>query len=291
MRVLRAVLLTGLLVTGLFLWGLSSPTLAQERQNAVPRVSPNATVSQTVGVTEVRITYGRPSVNDRDIFGGLVPFDEVWRTGANEATTITFSTPVEIQGERLDAGTYGFFTIPGPDTWTLIFNETADQWGAYNYDSSQDVLRVEADSEPAQGREQMTFSFHNVTDTSATVALRWSETRVPFRIGVNTPEILRSRANEAVADADDWRAPLRYVGYALQNEVLLDDALGWVNRSVEMEEHFTNLRMKASVLATLDRHDEAVEMAKAALGKAESMDETPDGVEELRSDMEDWSSM
>jgi len=113
-----------------------------DRENTVPRVSPNALVGQTIGVTEVRIAYGRPSVRGRKIFGGLVPFDEVWRTGANEATTISFSTPVRIEGTSLDAGTYSLFTIPGPETWTLIFNSEPEQWGAYNYDSSKDILRV-----------------------------------------------------------------------------------------------------------------------------------------------------
>jgi hypothetical protein len=255
-------------------------------------VSPNATVSQTIGITEVRITYGRPSAEGRTIFSndGLVPFGDVWRTGANEATTVSFSTPVQIQGKSLDAGTYGFFTIPGPETWTLIFNETANQWGAYNYDSSKDVLRVEVEPESADAREMLTFSFHNVTDTSTTAHLHWSETLVPFTITTNTPEILQSQAEEAVATADDWRRPLQYVGYALQNDILLEDALEWINRSIEIEEHFTNLRMKANVLAALDRHSQAVETANAALSTAESMDETPDGVEALRNQINSWKS-
>ncbi len=288
----RRTLLCGLLVFTVLFWLGNRPAKAQDRGDAVPRVSPNATVSQTIGITDVRITYGRPGVEGRTIFSndGLVPFGEVWRTGANEATTISFSTPVHIEGDSLAAGTYSVFTIPGRDTWTIIFNNTAEQWGAYNYDSSQDALRVEVEPETAAPREMLSFSFHHVTDTSANVHLHWSETRVPFEITVNTREILRSRANDAVATADDWRQPLQYVGYALQNEILLEDALDWINRSIEIEEHFTNLRMKANVLAALGQHNAAVETAKTALDRAESMEDSPDGVEELRTQVKNWTS-
>lgn len=268
----------------------AAPTQGQDRGNTVPRVSPNATVGQTIGVTEVTIRYGRPSVRGRDIFGGLVPFGEVWRTGANEATTISFSTPVHIEGQALDAGTYGFFTIPGPDQWTLIFNETAEQWGAYNYDAGQDALRVQVTPQSASAQELLTFSFHNVTDTSATAALRWAETRVPFEIAANTTEILRTRADSMMADASDWRAPLPYVGYALENEVLLDDAVAWINRSVELNERFGNLRLKAYVLAANGQYEQAVETANAALRKADERDEAPNGLEELRNRLDDWKA-
>lgn len=280
------------LLFAVLLWSGTQPTIGQDRRDAVPRVSPNATVSQTIGITEVTVTYGRPSVRNRTIFGsdGLVPYGNVWRTGANEATTISFSTPVEIQGASLAAGTYGLFTIPGSDNWTLIFNENASQWGAYNYDSNQDALRVTTEPTSASAREMLMFSFHNVTDSSATAHLRWSDVLVPFEISVNTPSLLQSRASEAVATADDWRQPLRYVGYALQNDVLLQDALEWINRSIEIEEHFTNLRMKANVLAGLNRYSAAVETANTALSTAESMEETPDGVEELRSQVKTWTS-
>lgn len=277
------------LVTAIAL--LCPPTSsAQERGNAVPRVSPNATVGQTVGVSTVEISYSRPSVRGREIFGGLVPFGVVWRTGANEATTISFSTPVRIEGNALDAGTYGFFTIPGPDQWTLIFNEQAKQWGAYNYDSSTDALRVQVEPESASSRDMMTFSLHNVTDSTATAALRWAETRIPFEIAVNTTSVLRSRADEMMTDASDWRAPIPYVGYALENDLLLDEALAWINRSIELEERFGNLRMKANVLAATGQHARAVETGNAALSKAERMEESPNGMKQLRDQIEAWKS-
>lgn len=164
---------------------LTSPAAAQERGSDEARVSPNAAVSQTIGTTEVRLTYGRPSVNDRTIFAadGLVPYGEVWRTGANEATTISFSSDVTVQGESLSAGTYSLYTIPGEDTWTIIFNENANQWGT-EYDESGDVLRVEATPESDPQREMMMFHFTDVNETSGTCVLHWAETRVPFEISV-----------------------------------------------------------------------------------------------------------
>ena len=161
----------------------TAPATAQERGNDEPRVSPNAAVSQTIGTTEVRITYGRPQVKGREIFGGLVSYDEVWRTGANEATTFSVSSDVTIEGEPLSAGTYSLYTIPGPEAWTIIFNNVADQWGT-NYDDSEDALRVEVTPKSASAREMMTFLFEEVTAEQGTCVLHWAETRVPFEIQV-----------------------------------------------------------------------------------------------------------
>lgn len=169
-----------------FVGGLAGPVTAQERGTDEARVSPNAAVSQTIGTTEVRLTYGRPSVNDRTIFSedGLVPYGEVWRTGANEATTISFSSDVTVQGEPLSAGTYSLYTIPGEDTWTLIFNDVANQWGT-EYDQSEDVLRVEATPETAHHREQMMVFFEEISDTSGTGVIHWADIQVPFEIQVS----------------------------------------------------------------------------------------------------------
>ena len=158
---------------------------AHERGSEELRVSPNAAVSQTIGTTEVHISYGRPSVRGRDIFGGLVPYDSLWRTGANEATTITFSDDVQIEGKPLEAGTYGLFTIPRRDAWTFVFNNNPEQWGAFNYDTSTDALRVQAIPEEAAPHEMMTFVFENVSATSGEAVLYWADVRVPFTITVD----------------------------------------------------------------------------------------------------------
>lgn len=165
---------------------LALPVTAQERGNEEPRASPNALVGQTIGTTDVTVTYGRPSVRDRDIFGALVPFDEVWRTGANEPTTITLSSDVRIEGQPVEAGTYAFFTIPGEEVWTVVLNSDAAQWGAMNHDESKDVLRIEVTPEPAPASEMMTFSFEGVSETEGELVLHWAETRVPVTISVGS---------------------------------------------------------------------------------------------------------
>lgn len=154
------------------------------RENTEARVSPNAATMQTIGTTNVVITYGRPSVKDREIFGGLVPYGEVWRTGANEASTITFSGDVTVEGQPLAAGTYSLFTIPTDGDWTVIFNNVAEQWGAFNYSEAEDALRVTATPSSEFHVEQMGFWFDNVTTTSATAVLGWADMMVGFDIAV-----------------------------------------------------------------------------------------------------------
>lgn len=122
--------------------------IAQERSNEEARVSPNASVSQTIGTTEITITYGRPAVNGRQVFGGLEQFGEVWRTGANESTAITFSDDVEVEGESIEAGTYSLYSIPGEEEWTIILNSKLS-WGT-QYDPNEDVTRVKVT--PEEGR-------------------------------------------------------------------------------------------------------------------------------------------
>lgn len=164
----------------------STSLQAQERPSETIRRSPNAIVGQTIGTTQVTITYGRPSVRDRDIFGTLVPFDAVWRTGADEATTITFSKDVTVEGKPVAAGTYGLFTIPMESgVWTVILNQTANQWGAYRYDPSLDVLRVDVTAEKAPHMEQMAFLFEAVEGQSGKAVFHWKDVRVPFRIEEN----------------------------------------------------------------------------------------------------------
>jgi hypothetical protein len=264
--------------------------VAQERSSVLPRVSPNASISQSIGVTTVEIHYGRPAVRDRTIFGDLVSYGEVWRTGANEATAIAFSSPVIIEGESLDAGMYSLFTIPGEDEWTLIFNDTVEQWGAYNYDESKDVLRVSVEPMSGPKHERLTFGFTNLTDTSATMKLMWDETHVPVDITVDTRSIIAQRGDTASEDPESWQAPLRYAGYALQNDVLLDKALSWANASLDVQESFPGLAVKAQLQAKMGKYDDAVATAERAVAMAEDMEDTPRGVSQLQASMEEWKS-
>lgn len=151
-----------------------------DRENLEPRPSPNAAVGQTIGTTEVVVTYGRPGVKGRTIFGDLQPYGKVWRTGANESTNITFSKNVTIAGQKLKAGTYSLYTIPGKESWTIIFNSKLS-WGT-EYDKSKDVLRVDVEPKNAPFREWFMIYFEDLASESADMVLHWSNTKVPITI-------------------------------------------------------------------------------------------------------------
>jgi hypothetical protein len=154
-----------------------------------PRVSPAASVTQILGAsTEVTINYNRPGVKGRTVWGDLVPYNKVWRTGANEATVISFSADVMIEGQPLPAGRYALFSIPAPDQWTIIFNEKAEQWGAYDYSDKDDALRVTVKPQADSHHEWMQFDFVELAGTFATVVLRWDKLRVPFKIETQNKE-------------------------------------------------------------------------------------------------------
>ncbi|MDZ7772350.1 MAG: DUF2911 domain-containing protein [Balneolaceae bacterium] len=174
-------LLTLSVLLGFFTLLLPYTSSAQERGGGEVRASPNASVSQTIGTTVVSITYGRPGVKGRQVFGGLESWGEVWRTGANESTAITFSGDVTVEGETVEAGTYSLYSIPRENgNWTIILNSQLS-WGT-QYDASQDVIRVDVQAEEAPMREWFMIYFRNLSESSAERVLHWENVRVPFTI-------------------------------------------------------------------------------------------------------------
>jgi hypothetical protein len=173
-------ILLALLVIGV----LSIESYSQKKEEV--RISPKATVKQTVGFTDITIDYSRPGVKGRTIWGGLVPYNAVWRAGANEATKITFSTDVKINGKKLKAGSYGFFAIPTEKNWTLIFNKIADQWGAFEYNDVEDALRIEVTPEKENNcwQEWLAYTITKTSDSTAVARLEWEKQRVPFTVDV-----------------------------------------------------------------------------------------------------------
>ena len=152
-------------------------------QIRVPQPSPAATVTQAVGLTKVTIEYSRPSVKNRKIFGDLVPYGKVWRTGANKITTIRFDNDVTLNGQKLAAGSYGLYTFPGEKEWAIVFHADDKQWGAYEYDEKKDVLRLTVKAEKLDKLEEhFTIAFDNFTASAADVVLRWEKTAVRFRV-------------------------------------------------------------------------------------------------------------
>jgi hypothetical protein len=273
--------------------GLASPLVAQQPQPAppqlrVPRASQKQVVTQTVGFTDIAITYSRPGVKGRQIWGGLVPYDKVWRTGANEATTIAFSDDVTINSQPLSKGTYSLHTIPSKDEWTIVFNTTANQWGSFNYDPAKDALRVKAKPQSAPFAEWMTFEFPQVSPDQATVAIHWENLSVPFTVATNTTQKVLADARAAVAAAkpDDWQTPLRAATFAIENRVDLDEANRWLDQSIKANENIRNLFEKARAQAMAGDRKAAIATAQKAIAKAGPKD--TDEVHEIEHSIASW---
>jgi DUF2911 family protein len=243
----------------------------------LPRPSPKATVVQTVGLTDVTIVYSRPGVKGRTIWGDLVPYDKVWRTGANEATTIQFSQDVKVNGKPLPAGTYSLHTIPTKSAWTVIFNKKADQWGSYDYDEKDDALRVQVQPTPGAMQEYMAFSFPEVTADAATIELAWEKLRVPFKVEVATKDQAMANIRQALSgDVKEWNVPYGAANYAFTNMVgTQEEAMKWIDQSIALKETFYNLRLKASMLDKAGKKKDAVTVAEKAVqvGKANKDDD------------------
>ena len=260
---------------------------AQQPQVRYPRPSPKASVMQTIGTTDMTITYSRPGVKGRQIWGALVPYNQVWRTGANEATSISFSDDVTINGQALPKGTYSLHTMPGQDSWTLIFNKVADQWGSYSYDQSKDALRVTARPEKGAFTEWMTFDVPQVSADRATVVLRWENVAVPFTVETGTTQKTLAAARTAVAGAksDDWRTPYQAANFAFTNNNLAD-AQTWSEQAVKATENIQTLWLRARVYQKQGRTADAVRTGEMALSKAGANDAELAG--EIRKELSTW---
>jgi hypothetical protein len=272
--------------TSLLALSLLLATTAFAQQLRSPRTSPSASLTQTVGLTDITIKYSRPGVKGREIWGGLVPFDAVWRTGANEATTISFSDDVLINGQKLAKGTYSLHTIPNPNEWTIIFNSVADQWGSYSYDATKDALRIKVKPETAEYREWMGFEIPELSTDTAKVVLRWEKLAVPFTVDTKSTE--RTMAQFRNAMKPDWRTPYQAASFAFENKgAATDDEMNaWLEQSIKNNANASNLYLKARIAARAGNKADAIrygEMAIAAATPAQS-----DLANEIRKNVDSW---
>ncbi len=278
---LRSLLLLAAL--GLALTPTSS---AQTRAGDAPRPSPNARVGQTFGLTDVDITYGRPATRDRSLFASgsdLAPYGEMWRAGANEATTITFSTDVLVEGQPLAAGTYALFVKPEASDWTVYFNREANQWGAFGYDAERDAARVTVAPETsAEMVEQMQFRIADASNEGATIYLEWGTTRLPIEVTADFARALTDRANAA----DTWQSLMTYAMIASQNSMDPEVTLPWIERAVAMDGNFNTHRAHAMILANYGDYEGAVAAADLALGMIDDVSEQ--NVNRLTASREQW---
>ena len=165
---------------------------AQSALLDLPRDSQHATVIQRIGITDITISYHRPLVKGRQIWGKVVPYEQVWRAGANENTTIAFTDAVSIQGQPLAKGTYGLHMIPAENEWTIIFSKEHTAWGSFTYTQADDALRITVKPQTSDMREALTYDFDDVKADSAVATLRWEKIAVPFKIDVNVHEIVQA---------------------------------------------------------------------------------------------------
>jgi DUF2911 family protein len=263
-------------------------------QVRTPRPSQKASVMQTIGVTDLTITYSRPGVKGRKIWGdplpaqasvkgeatlddqnarpkdaAIVPWGHAWRTGANEATQFVVTDDVFINGQKLPAGSYSLHTVPNKDEWIIIFNSVANQWGSFSYDPAKDTLRVKAKPESvSDNKEWLEFAIDPVSDNSAQVNLRWEKVRVPFTVevkDVNALTLQKARAAVAAAKPDDFQTRAQAASFALQNKLSAEEAMGWLDESIKIKETLGNVGLKARALAEQGKTAEAIAAGERAI--------------------------
>ncbi len=241
---------------------------AQQPQVKLLRLSQYATVSQTVGVTDMTVYYHRPGVKGREIWNKLVPFGQVWRAGANNATTFEFSQDVTIGGTTLKAGKYEFFVIPAETEWTVIFNSAQDQWGAYSYDSTKNVLKLNVTPEAIPNEEWLSYSFSDLTISSAKISMKWEKYSVSFTVTTNTEEIVKKLETNYSSLAAQQAAT--FARYSFDNKSDWEKGMAAIDRAIAVTPNFSNLSLKANLFAQKEQWSDAVKAGEEALkaGKA-----------------------
>jgi hypothetical protein len=234
----------------------------------LPRVSQNAKVTQTVGLTDITLTYSRPGVKGRTIWGELVPYDQPWRTGANEATTITVSDDIMMGGQKLPAGTYALVTIPGKDGWQLAVNKEKELWGAYEYKQENDVLRFKAvPTMTTDAVEWMSFGFENLTYNSADLVLRWEKLKLVMPIANDDLDqvVANAKTEVAAAKTDDWRTPYQAANFLFTASIEPALSSTWAKKSTTVEGNYQNLTLMAKIAAKEGKTKDAIGYAEKAI--------------------------
>ena len=270
-------------VLSLALLFFSTQTMAQLD---LPRGSQQAKVSQRIGITDVSIHYSRPSVNDREVWGALVPYgmnnlgfgtakESPWRAGANENTVIKFTDDVKIEGQPLAAGKYGLhMVVQEDDKATLIFSKNNAAWGSYFYNPSDDALQVDVVTSETAHTELLTFEFIDVDATSALANLKWEKKLIPFKIEVDVANIVLADIRQKLENSPGFNRQTweQAANYSLNNGGDLDEALGWINGAIAgqffSQKNFNNMNIKAGILTKQSKTAEANSIMDEALGMA-----------------------
>lgn len=245
-------------------------TLAQQIQ--MPQASPSSKIIQKVGLTDVTVDFSRPSAKGRKIFGELVPFGQVWRTGANGATILTFSTEVSINGTKVPAGAYALYSIPGKSTWTMILSKNTKLWGAIGYEEKDDFLRfTTTPAKTSRMYDSFEIGFSNLTDASADLSIKWEQTRVAFTIQTEVDSIVMADIKKQVIDAQSTNPALLYqaANYYFTSNKDLNQAYTWIKHSTSSDPKYWTLHLQAKIELNLGKKTEALESATKSKKLAE----------------------
>jgi len=271
-RIIRSVLpvIAGLALTaGLF-------AQAPAPKIAFPDASPAASLKQRIGLTDVEVSYNRPSAKGRAIFGGLVPYGEVWRTGANNATKLTFSTDVKLNGTAVPAGTYELFTIPGKSEWTVVIHKNMSQWGAYAYDQKNDVARFTATPATLGNPvETLTIGVSDLHNDSATLYISWEKTRVPVKLEVDVVSVLQPQIEAVMASNEAKKPYFSSAMFYFENNLDLKKAAAWMDAAIAQQPAaYYMIYRKGLILAKAGDKAGALAAANQSLEMAKQ-DKTP----------------
>ena len=265
----------------LFLAGAVLPAAAQVK---IPLTSQLSVLTQSIGVSDVTLKYCRPGVKGREIWGKLVPYDAVWRTGANGATTISFSDTVKIEGHMVPPGTYGLATIPSKGAWTVILHNKPEIDGVFDYKQEYDVLRFTVTPEQGEFQEWMRFSFENLKENAATVVLAWEKVRISFTIETPTFDLVMRSAKSTIA----YEPPMQAANYLLGKKTDLAQAMSWIDQSLSISENYWNLRVKAQILEATGKKNEGIAAMERAISIGEKMKSPPFDFGQMKEKLALW---
>jgi len=230
----------------------------------LPQASPKETRSITIGFTTISFEYNSVGIKGREIWDGLVPYGEVWRTGANKNTLFTVTDDVLINGQQLKAGSYGMHTIPGEDEWVIIFSNFSEAWGSYFYDESEDALRIKVTPEDMESKyEWMKFSFSDYTATSVDISLKWAHLKVPFKVEVPMETTFAHIENQfRTLPAFSWQGWVQGATYLQNNDYKLDVALQWAARALQIDRSVQTLGLHSKLLVLNGKKEEGLKEAE-----------------------------
>ena len=250
------------------------------------RVSPAATLAQEIGISKIELTFARPAVKGRKIWGEVVPFDQVWRAGANNATVITLSHAAKVAGKDVPAGSYGFFVIPSEKTWTLILNKKAKQWGAYEYKKEEDVLRWEVTPQAGSHQEYLEYRVLPTGLDGAVVELGWEKLRVSFPVAFDTKAIYWTHLEDKLKQ--DWVPWYQAAKYCQDQGIEPQKALAWIEKSLKIGDSFWNHETAARIYKDAKRMPEALTHLQKAIDLSKPGGAPKEYTENLEKELVVW---